>query len=162
MKAINFFGLIFLLTFSSNLFCESQSIHLNYTIFVDNEFAQYAYSGDFKIKDSFGNTTDSIQFRYEAGELTLDSLGYQKLVQLKPNSQVQFDLNIRKSLVYSIRIDRSKLIQRYVIFKIYNFENKENHKYFIERKGYGIDIFSPAGSITLLRKRFDPRINNAW
>jgi len=139
--------------------CQGQSSHLNLILFIDDKIARSGvYDGVFITKDSLSDIQDSIPFHYEVGDLDFKNDDFSKLMKLSPNSKIIISFKyseiypIVKNHVYFKETTAFWLIQKYVILKVYNFDNIQNYKYFSEKVGYCIDIEIPANRISHIRK----------
>jgi len=141
-------------------FSQEKKVRLNFILVIDDEIVETGVSNSFfLIKNSTGNPTDSIIFRHEVGDIILSSEGYNKLISLNPNTKVLITFTYKefcpdtKQYEYSKEIQAGWLVQRYIIFKVYNFEKKKNHRNFLEKQGNGFEVFIPATGLVLPRKK---------
>jgi len=144
------------------LAAQDGTMRMNFVLEIDNEIpVATIYDGVFLIKDSAGNIKDKIPFDYEVGGLSMSSSNYHKLFfqYLKDEVTINFsyrnlDTNSSEAYKYEKEIPKGWLNETYMIFKVYNYYNRESRKkYFLKKGGYGVEIRVPgAGSVIPTRK----------
>jgi hypothetical protein len=152
---------LYFIIFSSSLFAQEQSKRLNFILLIDNEIpVASVYDGFFLIKDSAG-IKDKIPFDYQVGGLVMSSSNYRKLFLQYSGSEIDINFKYRKldsnsdeAHEYKKKIPEGWMNEMYIIFKVYNYYNKESRKkYFLKKDDYGIEISVPgAGSVIPIRQ----------
>jgi len=140
------------------VFAQSNSYHLNTTIVIDNQIIM----GESISEGTFVFGSKKMDFEYITGEIVLSEKDFEKLNSVDQNLDLIIEFKYRRindgffERDYQIRTKISWINKSFAILKIYNFDNKKNWKAFLEREGYGFEIFQPSQSKILpRRKRFN-------
>jgi hypothetical protein len=142
---------------SSGGFAQAPSKQLPFILLIDNDIpVNNIYDGFFSAVDSEGIIKYRIPFEYRVGSLVISSSDYTRLFSIDAKSNVLIDFKYTKvgrdsseGYEYKKEIPAKWLNEKYMIFKIYNYTNKESRAKYVLRKGkYGIEISVPgAGSV---------------
>lgn len=163
MKTKIIFSILFFLFCTKYLVAQEKYNHINFNIFIDEKFIISGINnGKIIINDSLNNINDTITFKYEAGDMSVLENDYNNI--LKASIYVKYNIlfsfkNICSNSSEVFKYEKAwignlfDINNRYIIFSIYNFENKTNHKSFSQKNGYGVEIKIPSYSSILPRKK---------
>jgi hypothetical protein len=142
---------------SSSGFAQVPNKQLPFILLIDNDIpVNNIYDGFFSAVDSGVIIKNRIPFEYRVGSLLISPSDYTRLFSIGAKSNVLIDFKYTKighdsseGYEYKKEIPAKWLNERYMIFKIYNYANKESRAKYVLRKGqYGIEMSVPgAGSV---------------
>ncbi len=152
-----FFLLIFSLLYKYGECQSKEDVHINFILIIDDEpIISCIYDCKLVTKKYEDLIVDTIEIiRYEIGNMIISNIDYKKLVG-STKILLSFEHEDTKTGIiqrYKFEGFTPWFLQRYIVFKVYNYENKRNHKKFSQRLGYGIEIHTPLESIVLARKK---------
>jgi len=140
--------------------CQNDKINTDFIILIDNEVIESnIYESYIKIEDDFNVVLDSIPFKYSVGDIEINQYDYDILKSQNSGTTINITFKYRqiepdiKEYYYTKQVPLSWLNGRYIIFKVYNLENKKNRRCFSERKGYSIEIEAPGAQIVAPYKK---------
>jgi hypothetical protein len=160
---IRAFLLLHYIVLSLTLHAQEPVKQMPFILLIDNDIpVNNIYDGFFSIIDSGGVVKDRIPFDYRVGNLLISPSDYTKLFSLSTKGKVSINFKYSKigpnsSEVYKYKkeIPAEWLNEKYMIFKVYNFDNKDSRgKYALKRDQYGIEVSVPGAGSVIPKRRF--------
>lgn len=152
-----FFSVILVFIAYNYSFGQTKCNYLKFVILVDNNVPTPSYIRDVEIIYENGQVKDTINLAYDVGSLSLNDNNNDKFIALDSKKKVLFQFRYmekgtNKKYHFKYLTDAKLLNYGYMIFKVYNYENKKNWKEFGRKKGYGIEYQASDRSSVLSRR----------
>jgi hypothetical protein len=148
MKTINLLIIYYLLL---TVFGDAQTNHFNCTVFIDGKLPDLdVLTGHFVYSDP-NMKSQTIDFEYVVGEITMSSYNYLIISKLDPNSDIEIILNYKpvpnKNYQYKETLKVGWLFERYLVLRITNLNSCQAKYYF----GYS----APSITKKFIRKEYN-------
>jgi len=141
---------------------QDEIVHINFSIVIDGEFVITGISkGIIIFSDSAKQTVDSAAFRYEAGDMKLNSEDFKKILAIGNKIELKLRFNFMRvdpdniTYPYVFHWIGPLLSNRYIVFNIGTSLNKRRNKRLKEGDKYLAKVYIPGYRVILPKQNFE-------